>query len=90
MSREKQSFYDIAYPFYPILLWDCGLNGIIQNIKNKTFTQIKYQKIYIEKKLKGNFESKNIWSKKLKGDLMAENLQLATYLCILRSAMFCI
>ena len=57
MSREKQSFYDIAYSFCPILysgiLYDSACIGIVKNIKNKTFTQIKSHGKQYNKKLNG-------------------------------------
>ena len=57
MSREKQSFYDIAFilfiQYYSGILYDSACIGIVKNIKNKTFTQIKSHGKQYNKKLNG-------------------------------------
>ena len=54
MSRKKQSFYDIAYSFYPILLWDFVGLSFYRNSKEyqeqKLYSNlISWQNIIIKK-----------------------------------------
>ena len=53
-----------------VIQYDCGAlcqsgyKGLVKNIKNKTFTEIKYHGKTYAQKLPRDIIAKNIWSKK--------------------------